>query len=164
MDSSGPKYKMDKDIQKNNSYFHIDALHGILYCEGDWTFKTFLSIEEQLKTSQMPTKISIINGKDIDHMDSTGVLLLQQIIKKRHQVELQEFSKQHQKLLKLVTLEKEKSPVTTTAPNTPKKQNILEKLGRATCDKLRDFFEYLDFIGEAAWLELRFFSKPKEFP
>lgn len=143
-----------------NSFFKIDPKNKTLICQGDWTLQTFAAINEILQTTTIPNNLTQINGKDIKALDSAGALLLRQAIKNSVDIQFEEFSEKHQKLLELVTKPEAKSlelPI-------EKKKIFLDRLGRLTIAKANNFIKFLDFVGEAALAKLRLLWNLKNFP
>ncbi|KHD09262.1 membrane protein [Candidatus Thiomargarita nelsonii] len=124
-------------------------------CSGNWTLNGISTLERQLEKFSWPQAI-IFDGSAIQAMDSAGAWLLfrtQQALEKAgHSVVLQGF--RHTDLLHLV----KKYAVQSTTP--PSSHNVLEKIGRNTCQAFNNLIDFLAFVGESFVVLLRALLSP----
>jgi len=121
-----------------------------LNCDGDWTLSYLTTVETQItKLPAINNKNLTINGEAIDSMDSTGAWILYQLIqaleKKGNKVQLNNFSKEQQSLLKLI-----KDEITKTSEPIPtiKKLPWVEQLGKNTVFRTQQCKDFITFLGE----------------
>jgi len=124
-------------------------------CSGNWTLDGISTLERPLEKFSWPQAI-IFDGSAIETMDSAGAWLLfrtQQALEKAgHSVILQGF--RHTDLLHLV----KKYAVQSTTP--PSSHNVLEKIGRNTCQAFNNLIDFLAFVGESFVVLLRALLSP----
>lgn len=144
----------------NNPYFEIDVTKKTFYCQGEWTLKTLMAIKKYLHSPGISVPIQVINGKKIQSMDSAGCLVLQQWIKERHAVQMEEFSEAYLNLMKLVS-QKDDSWLKVPRKSIPP---FLEKLGRLSVKKGEEFLQFLSFTGEITVIALKLLLNFKRIP
>jgi phospholipid/cholesterol/gamma-HCH transport system permease protein len=141
-------------------FFTIDPSNKSLACRGDWTLRNFMGIAKVIRAAAIPKDLSLINGKNIQALDSAGALLLQQLIKNNPHSKFEEFSEKHQQLIQLIT-----QPNLQSLKIPPKKKmTFLERLGRRSVTAVLNFINFLDFAGEVALAKLRLLFNLKQFP
>ncbi len=132
-----------------------------LICEGEWNLTHLSALEKSFAKISLPTDQSIkIDGSLITKMDSAGAWLLCKWLNrwstKKIKVELESFSQQKDTLIQLV----EKNYVKNTDVPVLKRKNWLYRLGKMTVHQLREFDNYLIFIGDLTLETLRILSNP----
>ncbi len=123
-----------------------DAAKHTLYCQGDWSIRHLPALKKSL--DDINTKEALlIDGSKIDHLDSTGAWLLvnlQQRLKKQGgNAKFTHFKDNITGLLKLV--EEKYGAAKEAEP--PEVESALTRLGHNTILGLREFKQYLNFIG-----------------
>jgi len=144
----------------NNPYFELDVTKKTLYCQGEWTLKTLMSIKKKLHALGHSQHIRVVNGQNITKMDSAGCLVLHQWIRSQGKIQLEHFSDAHQNLFALVSKNDE---AITVVPHL-KLPPFLEKTGRLAVKKLEEFTRFLNFIGENSVIALRLLFHVKRIP
>lgn len=132
-----------------------------LTCLGDWDLENFVAIENELKTFTAPTSGELtVDGGSIKKMDTAGAWLLhhwrKKLEKKGLKINPQNFSKQQQELLTLIS----KDEISNTKIPTSKKPNWLANLGQHTEQLVIEFRNYLAFVGQITFYALYIIKHP----
>jgi phospholipid/cholesterol/gamma-HCH transport system permease protein len=144
-----------------DNFLKFDRQHKRLECLGEWTLANVGNLQRQLKQILSVEKTSItIDGSAITTFDSAGAwLLCQWLPEKGFKTKLQNFSKVHQQLLKLV----EEKPANIDEIPQIKKLGAVASLGKLAVGQVQEFLAYLEFIGELSIEVLRLIAHPKRF-
>ena len=118
-------------------------------CEGVWSILSLNQFFKQCQESKLPkSKKLTVSGANLAQFDSAGALTLMQLIdelkKRKNEVELVDFSKQHLDLYELVLSKRE--ALTYPQPK-PKTTDILYSIGKETIYKLHQMNGLLILIG-----------------
>lgn len=139
----------------------LDSEKAILICQNEWTIQNLQSLGQQLDKITWPSEGKlIIDGSQLTKMDSAGAWLLDKRIKqleeKRLTIQQEHFTEQYHQLLNLVEEEIE------IAPTVPHKNplSFVARVGKHTYIQLKEFRDYLDFIGRLAEQTLSLFLHP----
>lgn len=134
--------------------------NSIFSCEGDWTTRYIKGLPSMLSVDDCKTLV--ISGKKLTSLDTAGALLLNQyalsVKQKGVDCQFKDFSKEAELLLQLVA----KNPIDALPP-APKRDGILESIGRECASKLFYFFHFFDFIGRLTVVGLSLFRRPRRF-
>lgn len=128
-----------------------DAQHYRYQCSGHWSTLHLKNVLEQLSTlAPLSQSQNIeIDGKDIEHLDSAGALVLLQHIealnRQRNQVKLLGFSKQHLDLLDLVTKKRVNTKFKFQKSKSPQ---IFYEIGKETVKKIFQASGLFNLIGD----------------
>ena len=133
----------------------IEIIEGVPYCIGNWTLHGVDGLRQRLERVPWPPGNFHINGSRISAFDTTGALLLMDIVAELrsagHKAHVGDLGTQNQELLALVIerrqLAKAVEPV--------KEPGSMAKLGQATWTKGVIAAEFLEFLGEASVALLR---------
>lgn len=140
-----------------------DAEQRLLICRGHWNLEHLPQLQIALTKVPWPTAGTIQwDGQHIDSMDSAGAWLLSHWQKKLAQrdvhIHLQSFPARSEKLISLihkeVEIEEEKPLPTIKIPG------WLTKVGMQTWEQLKEFNDYLAFIGQLTAEFIRVIRKP----
>lgn len=135
-----------------------------LVCKGEWSLNHLPQLQAALKKIHWPNSGEItIQGQTITQMDSAGAWLLNQLFKKLEKrglkVRLQEFTENYQKLLGLI----EKQTAEPLIAPKIKIPSWLAKIGKSALTQLREFRDYLHFVGQLSMEALRLIRHPTHF-
>ncbi|MCV6637911.1 ABC transporter permease [Candidatus Albibeggiatoa sp. nov. NOAA] len=131
----------------------FDLQQSTLICHGTWTLEHLAIIEQQL--SSIPAQqIQIIDGQNLDSLDTASAWLLYSL---QSQAQFEQFKPEHLALIQLV----KNTP--TDLNTSTSKPSFLETLGRQTISQLQQFLAFISFIGEAFIHFLYFLFKPQQF-
>jgi phospholipid/cholesterol/gamma-HCH transport system permease protein len=134
-----------------------------LFCCGEWTLYTLPQLKTTLQKITWPKDKIEINGKDIKTLDSSGAWALNELRKKLEKkklnVQLNDFSEKHQKLLSLV----EHEVALEKAIPRVKPPNFFYKLGKTSAESFSEFKQYLSFVGRLTFDALRVIKDPRRF-
>lgn len=128
-----------------------DDKHYRYQCSGHWSTLYLKNVLEQLNTfAPLPQSQNVeIDGKDIEHLDSAGALVLLQHIealnRQHDQVKLLGFSKQHLDLLDLVTKKRVNTKFKFQKFKSPQ---IFYEIGKETVQKIFQASGLLNLIGD----------------
>ena len=139
-----------------------DSQHNLLNCAGNWDLETLPHLQSMLETVSWPDHgHCIFNGAKIVKMDTAGAWLLSDWMKQLNtrgvQVQLQDFSKQKNELISLVSKRTEETLV-KVAVKPPLGRIVL--LGKTTVESFSEFTRYLSFIGKITLEGLRIAYTP----
>jgi phospholipid/cholesterol/gamma-HCH transport system permease protein len=135
----------------SDSSANIHLTDNQLICSGQWTMGNINQLEARLQKIRLPTRVMefIINGRQINTLDTAGALLLQNFVTKleQHQItaKLIDFNPNHNTLIKLIRSEKSYYEAKTILPKQP---HFLAIIGQETFAKYNQFKEYLAFVGQ----------------
>lgn len=132
---------------------------------GDWTVRGIeLLSHNPLKKVILPTYPLIIDGSQVDGLDSAGVLLLKKIerllVAEQILVTRVGFSTQQQTFMELV----DKSYEHNQDKVASQKFGLFEKIGRITMCKFEEMCLWMTFIGEFAIVCLKIVKRPQCIP
>lgn len=132
-----------------------------LICQGDWDIHQLARLQALLKKISWPTSGNIIiDTQAITKMDSAGAWLLamsQKMLEGRGlHIQLQALSQQHQVLLSLVQKRLQNE---ITLP-VIKKMNGIARFGQQTVWQIKEFLQYLNFVGQLTIESLRILRSP----
>lgn len=132
-------------------FISFDQRSNTLACKGEWNFKNITELLTLLDKKSIPAQTTInIDGEHIKKLDSAGVWLLTNGITKstgkKVNILSDTFSKQQQKLLKLVKKDSQSSQEQEISE--PDHLNIIQKIGKYGIVQIREFHQFLSFIGE----------------
>lgn len=135
---------------KNTPQIISDKEHAQFYCIGSWTILHVDNLLKQMSINELPkAQKIIINGKDINHLDSAGALALIKWINKleqrENQVELSDFAESQQQLLDLIKTKKD--VLSYQIPSVTNK-NIFYQLGKESEKKFYQVQGFLTLIGD----------------
>lgn len=142
---------------KPASEFVFDKEKNCYQCEGSWSVLHLDGLLSRFYESTLPeaTKLTI-SGAEITSFDSAGALTLMQCMntlkEKGKEVELVNFKKEQQALLKLV--EEKRENLDYKPPSLPKK-NILARIGEESVYKIKQTDGFVILIGD---LSIRLFE------
>jgi phospholipid/cholesterol/gamma-HCH transport system permease protein len=146
----------------NLVFIECDANQQDVICKGDWTLKNIPKIKNELEKIKLPTAgIMKVDGGALAQLDSAGswtlIHALKRLEKAGLQVQIENFSEQHAKLISII----KKDAVATKDIPASKKSSFVVKVGKVTVEQLDEFTAYLNFTGLLAYEFLRVFFKPK---
>lgn len=144
----------------DHQFVSYDSNESRLLCGGDWNLAHFPALRTSLKNISLSnTKNIILDGNDIQTMDSAGASLLAQWInhlkQKKIEIKLEHFSENHQVLLNFIAKELPQKIEIPTQKHIP----LLESIGRQTIHQLSEFQDYLAFVGQNFLEALRILHK-----
>lgn len=128
-----------------------DAQHTRYQCSGYWSTLHLKNVLEQLNMlPPLPQSKKVeIEGKDIEHLDSAGALVLMQHIealnRQRNQVKLIGFTKQYLDLLDLVTKKRVNTKFKFQKTRAP---HIFYEIGKETVQKIFQAGGLFNLIGD----------------
>lgn len=133
-----------------NAELIFDTTDNSFHCVGHWSIQNADAIVEQFKASALPTKKTItISAKTLDVFDTAGALILldclKSLEKRQNKVTLAHFNQRQQDILKLVRRHEDKLHY---APPEKKYENIVERIGRETIEKLHQVNGLVVLIGD----------------
>ena len=139
----------------------FDKKTNTLFCKGKWTLPHISHLKNLLKKQVKPTqKEIIIDGKDIERLDSAGAFLILNVLKSIHKdnikITFQNFSDQY---LKLFSMIESKEPY--EKPPKPVELNWIQVLGKYSLFQARESYEFLGFIGELLLTSLQVVFSPQ---
>jgi phospholipid/cholesterol/gamma-HCH transport system permease protein len=141
-------------------FFDFDVKGRLLYCQGEWTLKTLMSIKRAFQTLEDIHHVECINGKDITRIDSAGAWVLYQWFKQFQsnptRDHFQGFDPKHLKLIELI-IDSNKNPHTLPIFNRP---NFLARIGIEAVAKVREFINFLNFLGMITCSGIKLIKKP----
>src|SRR3990167_8666940 len=116
-------------------FFEFDQQSNTLICKGQWDLEHLTSLFNSITRKSIPAKKSIeITGEKVEKLDSAGVWMLMSgitsIIHKDTTIKIDTFTEQQQK----------------SAKN--KELNWIQKLGKGGLSMSKEFYDYVNFIGE----------------
>ena len=130
------------------------------HCVGTWTAPHLHTIEKQLSQTAWPADVVEFDLSGLDELDTAGAWLLQRSINELKssgtQVEVSGAGETDVHLLALV-LEKSGAAVDPPKPYLP---GFLEYSGRHTVSQLKEYQEFLHFIGTLAFVVGRVLLRP----
>lgn len=135
-----------------------DSDKRLLICRGDWTVQNLPTLQSLLSQIEWPTSGAVkIDGHAIDKMDSAGAWLLshwQQKLEQRGiKTRLLKFTPEAEKLISLVHQEvQEEKPLPVI-----KVPEWLARVGISTIQQMKEFRDYLAFVGQLTYESLRIF-------
>lgn len=135
---------------KPASQFIFNEENHSYQCEGSWSVLHLDGLVDRFKQTPLPKVEKItVSGTELTQFDSAGALALLQCVEilksDGKEVELVKFAKEQDSLIKLVA---EKKTSLDYKPPTPKKKNILARLGEETVHKLRQADGFVILIGD----------------
>lgn len=145
-------------------FIQYDAKNKQFICSDDWDINHITQLEAALANISIPKETMLsINGKAIKRMDSAGAWALfnfkNKLEKNGAKVTDVDFSEQHKELLQIIQkkLSKEaKLPVLV-------KPGLLEEVGAATISMIKEFINYLNFVGNLTFEAIRIASHPRHW-
>ncbi len=143
------------------NFLKFDRQQRRLECLGEWTLANVGKIQRQLKQNLSKEKTSItIDGDAITTFDSAGAWVLSQWLGEQgFKTKLQNFSKVHQQLLKIV----EDKPATAADIKKPKTLGYVATIGKIAVGQWQEFMAYLSFVGVLSIEVVRLVRHPKRF-
>lgn len=153
---------------QSNARFVFDKNNHCYTCKGSWSVLHLRDLINQFQKTILPkAKTLTINGNDITKFDSAGALTLMQCVrlleKQKNKIELVHFNQHQQDLIDLVESKRE---IIDYSPPAPKKEKILDQIGKETIFKINQITGLLYLIGDlttklgAAFKEWRRFQFP----
>ncbi len=137
---------------------------GRCRCEGDWTLAGIEGLDARLRAVRWPTGGIELDGSGIGAIDTTGALLLLNLIaeleRTRGPVRLVDLREEDRALLDLVRERRASAGALAAVPALP---GFLERLGRTILYHLGNCAAFLAFIGEAAMALGRLALHPGRF-
>ncbi len=115
----------------------------ILYCQGDWTLDNYQALSQQLQQLNLTDSRLTIDGSRLNHLDSTGALLLQQLPLSK-KTAWQNFSAQQTSLIKLIVTQAKQ----LKQPESAEKLNVLAQIGCNAEAAFANSIKFLAFLGE----------------
>lgn len=133
-----------------SAQFVFDSEKHCFQCEGSWSVLQIKNLSTQLNQLPIPDDLQVsISGNLLNKFDSSGALALMLRIdhlkSKGKEVNLIDFSKQQEDLLKLV---EEKRDAINYEPPAIKKHNLLYRIGKETINKLNQADGFLILVGD----------------
>lgn len=146
---------------KTQDAIEFDNKNNVLYCKDEWNLAHVSRLYKELKKQSALFKNNItIDGKSITKMDSSGAWLLtdgiKSIVKKDINISYENFSKQHQKIFSLSENQKNKYS------HIPREHELgwVQELGKYGIIQVKEFVEYINFIGQLFFDSLRIIANP----
>lgn len=129
--------------------FHIHPEKSEMVCCGNWSVTTIGSLQNSLqKINWSQFKTLTIKGNEIETLDSAGAWLLQKFIARLNtqniQVELTGFSEQHEKLLSLISSQRQNLKKIPRAT----KRSWFYRIGERSVGMMIEMIQFFSFIGE----------------
>lgn len=127
----------------------LQVEQSIIRCSGRWTLAELATLQSRLQSVNWPDKI-ILDGQAVTAMDTNGAWLLYKTItelEQQHQVTLQNWRSEHQKLLQLV-----QQRLTSMGERARPAQSMgwLPELGKLIIERVQASLDILAFGGEIA--------------
>lgn len=144
---------------KNELTYDVNA--QTLICSGDWDLKHLPELEQTFAEISLPHEANVsIDGKGITKLDSAGAWLLATsrtaLAKAGNEVGLKDFSERHITLINIVAKkikdEELPAPIQTS--------HWLHSVGHYTTQQLKEFNQYLSFIGQLTLESIRILKNP----
>ena len=135
---------------------HFSYHDQTLVCSGDWRILALSACFSEQIQSDTTKKITVIDAKDISHLDSAGATLLITLTKLYPKAQLQ-LSAESERLFNLIT-SYASSP---TVQQTRYKKNWLMSFGKHCVQAYGELLAYLVFLGEVAFCAGLWCIKPK---
>lgn len=135
---------------KPSSQFIYDKENHCFQCEGSWTVLKLNDLLGHFDQTTIPEDAQIkISGAKLTKFDSSGALALLHCMdilqNKGKKVELTDFGKQEEALIKLVT---EKRSVLQYEAREEKKRNLFDRIGEETVNKIQQADGFIILIGD----------------
>ncbi len=132
------------------THFVFDQENNCYQCEGPWSVLKLNDLLGRFDLSAIPAEQTVkISGASLSKFDSSGALALMHFIdllnNKGKEIELINFSKEQEALLKLV---EEKREVLDYTPPPIKQRNLLDRIGEETIEKIRQTDGLIILIGD----------------
>jgi phospholipid/cholesterol/gamma-HCH transport system permease protein len=129
-----------------------------VHCQGDWNLAHAAEIKKTLASTKLDASYTVVDGSDVDSLDSAGVMLLNTLVD-RHgsKLPLENFSVQHLALIQLINA----CDIKPLAPLSI--DTLLQKVGKQSSAKLDELRLYLALVGELAMDTLQAIRHPKLF-
>lgn len=146
-------------------FAEFDQQSSTLFCKGEWTLSNITKIKKTLKSKiKLITHHTItINGKSITKLDSAGVWMLLNGIKRLRKKDITinyvNFSERHEKIFSLT---KDKEISREDIPQTDK-LTVIEKLGKYSLFIASETYSYVSFIGELFFASLKTIKHPRQW-
>lgn len=142
----------------------FDPKQNQLHCSGDWDLASLSQLQSQLsEVSLTQTKEIIIDGGDINKMDSAGAWLIikWQLQQAKNGIKIirQNFSKTHQSLFSII----EKNLSDEKPLPVLQKPTWLQQMGMNTMQLFAELTDYLTFVGRLSSEALRITLSAKHF-
>lgn len=132
---------------------------------GDWTLQGIEGLSEERLLQTFPASSSIqIDGSQIKNLDIAGVYLIDkfknQLLKTKNTAALVGLSSQQQRLFDRILAVQS----TIKHPPSPKKLNFFARIGFFIVNKISEFIDWMNYIGEFTLTSLKLISKPAAIP
>lgn len=125
------------------AFLNFDEKNNTLVVKGDWVIRNIATIKQQIHDAKIQDDKNIkIEGKEIKRLDSAGVWMIMNGFK---HVDLQSFSKQHQKLFEFI---KQKQDISNKKEHLPKPLTVVQTIGKYSLRQKSEVFEYINFVGK----------------
>jgi len=152
-------------MTQSTAQFVFDKKNQSYVCKGSWSILNLGNLYQQFETTPLPvSKKLIICGEHIAQLDSAGALILIKCLralkKKKNQIELTQFSEQHNKLIDLIESKKDSLDY---EPPAPKKYGVIYRLGEETINKLNQFLGLVELVGDLSDKLFRAFRQWRRF-
>lgn len=143
------------------TFVEFDEKKSILVCSNAWDLAHYPEIQAELKKIRWPKQGTLLlDGQLITKMDTSGVWLLNQWVKKLSdsglKVQLKNFSSQAAELMVLVE-KKSKNGLSITVPPL---SNQLVRLGHYSVERMIEGRNYLNFVGKLSFQFVWAFLNP----
>lgn len=143
----------------------VDEQANKLICQGTWTMQYCVELSNHYQQLKLPTGDNIIiDGENIQQMDSTGAWLLDKIIaplrNQQYAVDLQNFQPKQLTLLELIA---NKIPDIQNKPE-PEQHDFIYRIGQKSIVLAWEKINIVNFIGQLTITFLETVKKAKNFP
>ncbi len=131
--------------------------HLKLISTGEWMLNSVLDIEKKLLETPYDKKI-IWDVSGISDFDSAGVLLFIEYLERfqhKTEIEVVGYTKNQKEMYDLLNRDIQKSIA-------PRKENMLENLGKHTLEVTKDMKDFITFTGQLFYTMFHTFLHPKE--
>jgi len=144
-----------------NAAIHVDG--DTIRCAGDWTVAGLHPLESRIAHLAWPRVDALVfDLSGLGRVDTAGAWLLHRTLDERRQpgadVRVEGQSTQVRSLLELVA-----SAHVPREPVQPERRGFLERLGRATTERVEEDVDFVAFVGESAVTALPLVINPLRF-
>lgn len=136
-------------MTENPPTAHLIFNENRYLCKGNWSIINLKNFIAQFKQTKLPrSQTLMISGAELTKFDSAGALTLLHCIdelkRKKNQVELVDFSEQHNSLLELIESKREALHYKKFLP---KKRSVVYQIGKETINKIHQVDGLIILIG-----------------
>jgi len=144
-----------------SKFLTYDEATKTLLCSHHWTLLNIPALKRSLKKLNLSEEKTLtVDGSHIKKLDSAGAwVFLQFFSKKNINIDSQNFSEPHQKLINLIQKQTEGAEENSE----PASLNFLQNIGKNSVEALQEFYKYLTFVGKLTFEALAILKNPSKF-